>query len=90
MPGPLGFIVLVLGINTWHATVRGAVDGNASIRLIANKCDLRNSRRVTTAQGNTLAKEMGLKADCYNETSAKTNEGIHNLWGRTWPGYSSL
>ena len=45
--------------------------------LVANKCDLEDSRVVSTEEGETLAKSSGL---LYIETSAKSATGIHDVF----------
>ncbi|KAG9035084.1 GTP-binding protein [Tulasnella sp. JGI-2019a] len=48
------------------------------LRLVGNKCDLHNRRVVQQQQGRDLAKELGISQ--FYETSAKTNEGIQEMW----------
>jgi GTPase KRas len=45
--------------------------------LVANKCDLADSREVSRSEGEALAKSLGCK---YIEASAKTRENIDNIF----------
>lgn len=48
--------------------------GQSHIVLIGNKCDLQNERQVSTADGQKLAKDLGIPL--FFETSAKTGANV--------------
>ena len=63
-------------IKLWHKeTVEAAPD--ISLILVGNKIDLTDSRVVSTAEGEGIAKDLGL---AYLETSAKTGENIEDAF----------
>jgi small GTP-binding protein len=80
-------VVLVYAINSdasfheldkWLATVQKEAP-EAKIFLVGNKCDLSNKdRKVTTEQALAFCVERGLTS--FRETSAKTIEGVHELF----------
>lgn len=53
--------------------VRDLSWANARIILVGNKCDLTESRAVSTEEGTEIAESLGMK---YIETSAKENINI--------------
>ncbi|KAG8988206.1 GTP-binding protein [Tulasnella sp. JGI-2019a] len=55
----------------------------ARLYLIGNKRDLHNQRVVQRQQGCDLARELGIPR--FYETSARTNEGVTEMWGM-WLG----
>lgn len=51
--------------------------GNSLLCLVGNKCDLEHQRLVSSRRGSRLADQMNAR---YFETSALTDEGIHQLF----------
>ena len=45
--------------------------------LVGNKCDLSDSRIVSSDSGQLLANSLGIK---FMETSAKTNSNVEEVW----------
>eukprot|EP00042_Codosiga_hollandica_P026698 m.127877 g.127877 ORF g.127877 m.127877 type:complete len:190 (-) comp52276_c0_seq2:166-735(-) len=48
--------------------------------LIGNKCDLEDERTVSTSQGEAQAKEWGIPAEHFMETSAKTHVNVREAF----------
>ncbi|KAG8871271.1 GTP-binding protein [Tulasnella sp. 332] len=71
-------------VRTWFDLVRRSwPEGQKTLRLIGNKCDLYDQRVVHEDQGRELAEELGIPQ--FFETSAKTNEGVPEMWD-SWFG----
>ncbi len=63
-------------IKTWLSEIRSA-SPDISLILVGNKIDLVDARQVSNAEGQALAKQLGLS---YIETSAKTGENINDAF----------
>ena len=55
--------------------------GSYPLFLVGNKLDLEDERQVTAEEAEALAAEFGAK---YMETSAKTPEGVDELFMTMW------
>ena len=64
-------------ISTWFTEALNVKQGKAIYALVGNKIDLEKERKVTTGQGEKLAKEKDL---LFMEVSAKTGEGFTSLF----------
>ncbi|KAG8996662.1 GTP-binding protein [Tulasnella sp. JGI-2019a] len=62
-------------IRSWYQLLQNST--TAKIRLIGNKIDLWDRRIVSEKEGRDLARALGIGT--FHETSAKTNEGLHQL-----------
>ncbi|CAN7118705.1 unnamed protein product, partial [Brassica rapa subsp. narinosa] len=65
---------------SWLEDVRQHANGNMTIMLIGNKCDLAHRRAVTTEEGEQFAKEHGL---IFMEASAKTAQNVEEAFIKT-------
>ena len=63
-------------VNQWFKTVSDHANDDAQLLLVANKCDM-DTRVVTTEQGETLAKELGLP---FVEASAKDDTNVNDIF----------
>jgi small GTP-binding protein len=61
-------------IPRWVEAFREAVGPEPLLILLGNKADLDKKRKITRAQGESIAKELGLFQ--YDETSAKTGHHV--------------
>ncbi|KAG8886582.1 GTP-binding protein [Tulasnella sp. 331] len=68
-------------LRDWYQVIQPRILNHARITLIGNKRDLRNERaigHVTEMQCLAASQYMNAR---YFETSAKTNEGVQDVWG---------
>jgi small GTP-binding protein len=65
-------------VSFWHQTVKDTVQGNLLIFLVGNKSDLRDERVIDFDLASQFAEVKGILS--YTETSAKTGEGITELF----------
>jgi len=63
-------------INVWFKEISASAS-SISLILVGNKIDLVDERKVTSAEGESLASNLGLS---YIETSAKTGENINDAF----------
>ncbi|KAH3903088.1 probable Ras-related protein SEC4 [Saccharomycodes ludwigii] len=63
----------------WYNTVTANASSDCQLMLVANKCDDDVERVVTTEQGETLAKELGMP---FIEASAKNNKNVDEIFFR--------
>ncbi len=61
-------------IPIWVEAFRDAVETDPPLILLGNKNDLKDKRKITRAQGESMAKKYGLFQ--YEETSAKTGHQV--------------
>lgn len=66
-----------LSIERWVSEIENNGANSLQLALVANKCDMSESQEVPIKSGIEYAKK--LKA-IYQQTSAKTNEGIDELF----------
>ena len=64
-------------INFWYEELRNNCTSNPIYALVGNKNDLYMNQQVNTSDAKNLAKNLG---GIFQLTSAKTNEGIKNLF----------
>jgi len=62
---------------SWLEDARSHANGQMTIMLIGNKCDLEHRRAVSTAEGEAFAAEHGL---IFMETSAKTAHNVQTAF----------
>jgi len=62
-------------LNDWMSEIKEYAQGNVAIIILGNKKDLESSRKVSTAEGQELAKKFGAK---YLEVSAKTATNVQS------------
>lgn len=60
-------------LSVWLEEIKKYADKNVDIIVLGNKCDLSDSRQVSTERGRQFATEHGLK---FLEVSAKTAENV--------------
>eukprot|EP01064_Diplonema_japonicum_P024115 TRINITY_DN345_c3_g1_i1.p1 TRINITY_DN345_c3_g1~~TRINITY_DN345_c3_g1_i1.p1 ORF type:complete len:214 (+),score=36.78 TRINITY_DN345_c3_g1_i1:64-705(+) len=60
-------------IVSWVGEIRRNAQPNVPMYLVANKCDLKSTRSVSSEEGRTVAESIDAT---YAETSAKTAEGV--------------
>jgi Ras-related protein Rab-8A len=60
-------------VRNWVRNIDGNTPQTVNKILIGNKCDITGQRQVTTAQGEQLAREYGMK---FLETSARANTNV--------------
>ena len=65
---------------SWLEDARSHANGQMTIMLIGNKCDLEHRRAVSTAEGEAFAAEHGL---IFMETSAKTAHNVQTAFTAT-------
>mmetsp|Transcript_15378 Transcript_15378/g.35342 ORF Transcript_15378/g.35342 Transcript_15378/m.35342 type:complete len:209 (-) Transcript_15378:35-661(-) len=58
---------------SWMKSIRAHGDADVNVVLVGNKVDLETKRKVSTAEGQALAKEMGVP---FFELSARKNVGV--------------
>ena len=64
-------------IKSWYKEIIENAPRGMFLILVGNKCDLEDQRMVSTAEGEDLARELGL---AYMETSAKTGENVNDAF----------
>ncbi len=64
-------------VRKWYDIIDKVTEPNIILILVGNKVDLEDERQVSTEEGLSLAKELGVY---YMETSAKTNENVGELF----------
>jgi small GTP-binding protein len=67
-------------LNQWLNDVHSLCDPNAEVTVVGNKCDLVDSRTVTTTEAENFANVHHLS---YLETSALSGDNIHEAFQRT-------
>jgi len=67
-------------IDGWAEEVKRMRGERAALVLVGNKLDLADKRQVSTEEAQAKAERLGF--NCYFETSAKTGEGVKNLFHR--------
>ena len=67
-----------MNLQHWFSEIKNQSEPDALIWLVANKKDKENEREVSTAKGETFAREKGLHG--FFETSAKTGEGVEDTF----------
>ncbi|KAG9031842.1 GTP-binding protein [Tulasnella sp. JGI-2019a] len=75
-------------VRRWHNFIKQYNPAVGRTRRIGNKCDLRNRRVVQTQQGRNLAAELGMTY--FYELSARTNEGVQEMWYNMFPVISQI
>jgi Ras-related protein Rab-8A len=60
-------------VRNWVRNIESNAPQTVNRMLIGNKCDMTSSRQVTTAQGETLAREYGMR---FLETSSRDNINV--------------
>ncbi|KAK9664053.1 hypothetical protein RND81_14G016500 [Saponaria officinalis] len=65
---------------SWLEDARQHGNGNMTIMLVGNKCDLARRRAVSTEEGEQFAKEHGL---IFMECSAKTSQNVEDAFIKT-------
>ena len=64
-------------IDNWMSEVEKHASDNVSKILVGNKCDLEESRQVSTDEGKELAEHFGIK---FLETSAKQSNNVEEAF----------
>jgi Ras-related protein Rab-8A len=64
-------------VRTWYSNVEQHASEGVSKVLIGNKCDDDDKRVISTEQGETLARELGIP---FIETSAKSNINVEEAF----------
>ena len=64
-------------VQNWITTIKEEVSDKVKIVLVGNKIDEEESRKVTTEEGQQMAKQYGLD---FHETSAKTGINIDSTF----------
>ena len=64
-------------ISNWIKECKSKASENVLIVLIGNKCDLNGERKVSTEEGENLAKNYGMP---FYETSAETGENVQKAF----------
>lgn len=85
--GAMGFILMYdvtneesfNAVHDWCTQIKTHGWSNACILLVGNKCDIEESRCVSTKTGEELAKDLGLE---FFETSAKENINVKAVFER--------
>ncbi|XP_021370687.1 ras-related protein Rab-3-like isoform X2 [Mizuhopecten yessoensis] len=85
--GAMGFILMYdvtneesfNAVHDWCTQTKTHAWSNACVLLVGNKCDIEESRCVTTRSGEELAKDLGLE---FFETSAKENINVKAVFER--------
>lgn len=65
-------------IDAWAEEVKRMRGERSALALVGNKSDLTDKRQVSAAEAQEKAERLGF--NCYFETSAKTGEGVKNLF----------
>ncbi|PRD34407.1 UNVERIFIED_CONTAM: Ras-related protein Rab-5A [Trichonephila clavipes] len=65
------------GLSKWIEELQKYADKDCIISIVGNKCDLENERVVDRNKADNFAKSVGA---LYFETSAKTSEGIMDVF----------
>lgn len=68
------------GLEDWAAEIADKAPHNIKLVVIGNKIDISEDRCVGTAAGQELARRVG--AVHYGETSAKTGDGINEIFNK--------
>jgi small GTP-binding protein len=68
------------GLEDWAAEIADKAPHNIKLVVIGNKIDMTEERRVTQQAGQELART--LNAVHYGETSAKTGDGINDVFNK--------
>ncbi|XP_060064756.1 ras-related protein Rab-3-like isoform X2 [Ylistrum balloti] len=85
--GAMGFILMYdvtneesfNAVHDWCTQIKTHAWSNACVLLVGNKCDIEESRCVSTKSGEELAKDLGLE---FFETSAKENINVKAVFER--------
>ncbi|XP_033738742.1 ras-related protein Rab-3-like isoform X2 [Pecten maximus] len=85
--GAMGFILMYdvtneesfNAVHDWCTQIKTHAWSNACVLLVGNKCDIEESRCVSTKAGEELAKDLGLE---FFETSAKENINVKAVFER--------
>ena len=67
-----------MNLQHWFSEIKNQSEPDALIFLVANKKDKETEREVSTAKGESFAREKGLHG--FFETSAKTGEGVEDTF----------
>jgi GTPase SAR1 family protein len=64
-------------VDNWMSEVEKHASDNVSRIIVGNKCDLEESRQVSTDEGKELAEHFGIK---FMETSAKQSSNVEEAF----------
>ena len=67
-----------MNLQHWFSEIKNQSEPDALIFLVANKKDKETEREVSTAKGESFAREKGLHG--FFETSAKTGDGVEDTF----------
>ena len=67
-------------LDDWSTEIAEKAPHNIKFVVIGNKTDLAEQREITTEEGQNIAKQLG--ASLFGETSAKTGEGINEIFNK--------
>lgn len=67
-------------LEEWSSEIADKAPHNIKFVVIGNKCDLSEKREVSTEAGKSMAEQLG--ATLFHETSAKTGEGINEIFSK--------
>ena len=67
-----------MNLQHWFSEIKNQSEPDALIFLVANKKDKETEREVSTAKGESFAREKGLHG--FFETSAKSGEGVEDTF----------
>jgi small GTP-binding protein len=68
------------GLEDWAAEISDKAPHNIKLVVVGNKIDMTEERRVPVNAGQELARTLG--AVHYGETSAKTGEGVNDVFNK--------
>lgn len=67
-------------LDDWASEIQDKAPHNIKFVVIGNKCDLTEERVISTEMGKNVAQQLG--ATLFGETSAKSGEGISEIFSK--------
>ncbi|EAY11744.1 small GTP-binding protein, putative [Trichomonas vaginalis G3] len=67
-------------LDDWASEIADKAPHNIKFVVIGNKCDMTEERVISTEMGKNVAQQLG--ATLFGETSAKTGEGISEIFSK--------